>query len=298
MKKNIWKIYCLILVLCFSIVACSPVSNESKNNSTSETTREQATVTKAERVVALTSLTADITYQLDSSKLVGIVGSRLLKQDKRFTNLPIVSQGRTQPNLEKIVALKPDLVIGSKGFSDRILSKLEELGIKTISTSLGSWKDLEQVTTTLADALAVNPQALLDSYKSYIPNNFQSNTSTLVLVSRQPILAPNKKSWAGDLLAKFQAKNLAGDLQGSSPIGGYVTLSAEKVLQANPEIILLVDPGQQGIEEQLKAEPFWRELQATKNDRVYTFDYYGLVNPGSLAKIREACQKLEKILSS
>ncbi|WP_088241452.1 ABC transporter substrate-binding protein [Calothrix rhizosoleniae] len=298
MKKNIWQFFCLILVICFSVIACSQTSNDSKQNSISEANTEQATVTKAERVVALTSLTADITYQLDSTKLVGIAGSRLLKQDKRFTNLPTVSEGRTQANLEKIVALKPDLVIGAKGFSDRVLTKVEELGIKTITTSLNSWEDLEQVTKTVADAIAANPQPLLASYQSYIPDNFKSDASTLVLVSRQPILAPNKKSWAGDLLAKFQAKNLAADLQGSSPFGGYVTLSAEKVLQANPEIILLVDPGQQGIEEQLKVESFWKELQATQSNRVYVFDYYGLVNPGSLAKIKEACQKLEQIFSS
>ena len=57
-------------------------------------------------------------------------------------------------------------------------------------------------------------------------------------------------------------------------------------------------PGQQGIEELLKAEPFWRELQATQNDKVYVFDYYGLVNPGSLTKIQETCQKLQQIFSS
>ncbi|MEL6929845.1 MAG: ABC transporter substrate-binding protein, partial [Cyanobacteria bacterium J06600_6] len=126
----------------------------------------------------------------------------------------------------------------------------------------------------------------------------KSNTSTLVLVSRQPILAPNKDSWAGDLLAQFQAENLVADLQGNSEFGGYVTLSAEKVLEANPETILLVDPGRENIEEQLKSEPFWQELEATKSENVYVFEYYGLVNPGSLAKIEESCQQLSQIFNN
>ena len=68
-------------------------------------------------------------------------------------------------------------------------------------------------------------------------------------------------------------------------------------MQANPEIILLVDLGQEGIAEQLKAEPFWQELKATQSDNVYVFDYYGLVNPGSLTKIQEVCQQLAQIFS-
>lgn len=284
-------------MLCLSIVACSPISSETKTNSVAETTIPQTPVTRVERVVALTSLTADIIYRLDATKLVGISGSRLVKQDPRFTNLAKVSEGRTPPNLEKIVALKPDLVIGAEGFSARTLNKLEELGIKTISTNVDSWSALEQVTKTLAKAIAANPQSLLQQYQTYLPKDNKSGASTLVLVSRQPILSPNKNSWAGDLLKQFQAQNLAGDLQGGSQFGGYVTLSAEKVLQANPEIILLVDPGQEGLAEQLKAEPFWQELRAIQSDNVYVFDYYGLVNPGSLAKIQEVCQQLAQIFS-
>lgn len=288
------KISFLALLLCL-LISCN--STVDSNDSGSEPTKQQASDNQAERVVTLSSLTADIIYQLDSTKLVGISGSRLTKEDPRYT-VPTVSEGRTPPDIEKIVALKPDLVIGAEGFSDRTLSKLEELGIETLSTNIDSWQALEEVTTTLADAVAADPQPLLQQYQSYLPNTVQSGASTLVLVSRQPILAPNKNSWAGDLLNQFKVDNLAADLQAGSQFGGYVTLSAEKVLQANPEVILLVDPGQEGIEELLKAEPFWKELKASQSENVYVFDYFGLVNPGSLAKIEEACQQLAEIFSS
>ncbi|MHC5832769.1 MAG: ABC transporter substrate-binding protein, partial [Nostoc sp.] len=95
-------------------------------------------------------------------------------------------------------------------------------------------------------------------------------------------------------LAKFQTKNIAADLQGKSPIAGYVTLSAEKVLEANPEVIILVNPPQgnssAALLDSLKKEAFWQQLQATKNNRIYVFDYFGLVNPGSIDAIEKACQ--------
>jgi iron complex transport system substrate-binding protein len=119
----------------------------------------------------------------------------------------------------------------------------------------------------------------------------------LILVSRQPILSPNKNSWAGDLLTKFQTKNLAAELQGNSPVAGYVTLSPEKILQQNPETLLIVEPLGENLLAEFKAESFWKQLKATQSDRVYTFDYYGLVNPGSIDKIEEACTKLKQVLT-
>jgi iron complex transport system substrate-binding protein len=207
-----------------------------------------------------------------------------------------MNEGRTPPDLEKIVALEPDLVIGAEGFSDQTLSKLEELGIKTIATNIDSWESLKEITKTLASAIGSDPEPLLQEYDTYLPTNntnADTNPSTLVLVSRQPILAPNKNSWAGDLLSQFPVTNLAAQLQGSSPVGGYVTLSPEKILESNPDTLIIVDPSREGILEQLKKEAFWKNLKATQQNQVYVFDYYGLVNPGSLEKIKTASQQLE-----
>ena len=88
------------------------------------------------RVVALTSLTADLINTISKDSLVGIPGSSILKKNKDFDSIPIVSSGRMPPDLEKILSLKPDLVIGAKGFHDRPLSKLNSLGINTLSTTI------------------------------------------------------------------------------------------------------------------------------------------------------------------
>ena len=135
----------------------------------------------------------------------------------------------------------------------------------------------------------------MQKYQTFLPENVGTSPTTLVLVSRQPILAPNKNSWAGDLLVKFGINNLGAELQGNSAISGYVTLSPEKILEANPEVILLVDTGDD-IREQFKSEPFWSQLKATQTNQIYVFDYYGLVNPGSVAKIAEACDRLKQLL--
>lgn len=287
------KIPLIILAFLVLLTACNMLTSQTPV-STSSPTPTQTKPTTTARVVALTSLSADIIHRLDQTKLVGISGSRLLRQNPALATLPQVSEGQTPPNVEKIVALKPDLVVGASGFHDQILDRLKATGIRTLATQVTNWRSLHKLTRTLAAEIGANPEPLLQSYESFLSTKPTQAASTLVLVSSQPILAPNKTSWAGDLLTQFQIPNLAADLQGNSPQRGYVTLSPEKVLQANPEILILVDVGNGAIDK-LKSAPFWNTLNAVANDRVYTFDYYGLVNPGSIDAIEQACEQLQKI---
>jgi iron complex transport system substrate-binding protein len=281
------------ILLSFLLLACSTASTQQPLGTNINQN------TSAKKVVALSSLAADIISQLDQTKLVGIAGSKLFKDRPQFQKLPRVSEGQNPPNLEKIVALKPDLVIGAEGFSNQTTDKLKQLGIPIYLTQVKTWESLEEITKTLAKAIDADPQPLLNRYQTFLPEKQNPTLSTLVLVSRQPILAPNKNSWAGDLLEKFSTINVAASLQGSSPIGGYVTLSAEKVLQVNPDVIIVVNSPQQtdaALLDSFKKEAFWKELKATKNNRIYVFDYYGLVNPGSIDAIEKACKQLKQVL--
>lgn len=253
--------------------------------------------TSAQRVVTLTSLTTDIVSRLDESKLVGRPDNKLLNGNQQLSKIPTVSQGQTQPNLEKIVALKPDLVVGAVGFHEQTIQKLNQLGINTLIVQVNSWSKLEDVTRLLAKYINADPAPLLKKYQDILSSKLALSPSTLVLVSAQPILAPNKNSWAGDMLNQFNMRNLAAQLQGESPIPGYMSLSPEKILQADPEIIIVTNMGGDELIQQLKTQSFWSSLRAVKNNRVYTFNYYGLVNPGSIDAIEQASTKLKQVLS-
>ena len=279
----------VIILLTLLPLGCTP-ENPTTDTATNEATPEAPVAT---RVVALSSITADIIHRLDSTRLVGIAGSRLLDQNEAFQDIPRVSAGRTQPNLEKIVALEPDLAIGAAGFHDQVLEKLQSLGIETMTTELDNWQALAELTRRLGTAIQADPEPLLRSYQQCLPSQPPpQEISTVVLVSRKPFLSPNKVSWAGDLIGRFGAASLTAELQGQSPIKGYVTLSPEKVLQFNPEVFILVNFEGENIDE-FKSEPFWKDLRAVINDRVYLLDYYGFVNPGSLDAIARACQQLK-----
>ena len=117
-----FKIFFLIClsINAFTFELLANQNNHKKNNSTHD---------KKLRIVAMTSLSADLLNRISPGSLVGIPGSSLFVKNKQFDNIPIISRGRMPPNLEKIISLQPDLVIGAEGFHDRSLSRLNSLGI-------------------------------------------------------------------------------------------------------------------------------------------------------------------------
>lgn len=294
------------IVVSSALFACAPTtetvapsvdssigSTEKSGSSAGNNSSAAEVIESAERVVALTSLSADLAASLASKKLIGIPGGGVLAEDSRFATIATVSEGRSEPDLEKIIDLRPDLVIGAKGFHDKALQRLSDLNIPVLTTEIDSWENLRSFTTRLAAILEADAQPLLARYDACLANPPAGNPSALVLVSRQPILAPNKDSWAGDFLAQLNIHNLAADLQSESEFDGYVMLSAEKVIEADPDSVMIVDTGEDLLA-QLKAEPFWSQLKATKESNVFSFDYFGLVNPGSVASIEATCKQLKQ----
>lgn len=302
--RNQFIVSSFSMLLCLLLSSCAttlPGADQATPSIPVENTQRNANpdgerTTVANRVITLSSLTTDIVYELDRTKLVGMGGSSLFRQDSRFQTLPRVSEGRTPPNLEQIVALQPDLVVGAGGFHDQTLQKLREVGIPTLSTEVDNRQSLEELTKTLAQAIGADPEPLLTRYREWSAQLPVQSPSTLVLVSNQPILAPNKQSWAGDLLTQFNAPNIVADLQSQGQFQGYVTLSPEKVLEANPEVLILVNAPGANLKQQLETQPFWKDLNAVKNNRVYVMDYFGIVNPGSLTSIEQAYSELKQIL--
>ena len=254
---------------------------------------------KVNRVVALTSLSADLVNYISNESLLGIPGSSLLKNKNSFSNKTVISSGRMPPDLEKIIKLKPELVIGSKGFHDKTLKSLDKLGVKTLSVRIVNFNDLEKLSSDIQRLLDKKVKLVLEDI---IPDcyNLDNNGKTykdkdlIVLVSSKPILSPNSNSWAGNLINRFGYINLTAKLESKGQFKGYVNLSPEWVIDSNPSNLITINtPGTN--DEQYKQMSIWNNLKAVNDKKVFPFDYYGLINAGSLNSINKACQKLSSI---
>ena len=250
------------------------------------------------KVVALTSLSADLITNISKETLVGIPGSSILKKNEELKDIPIVSSGRMPPNIEKIISLKPDLVVGAKGFHDKTLSKLNDLGIDTVYTSITNFEDLEQLHNNLAlklNATKIKPlDKILDNCYLINNENDSSKKNIVALVSSRPILSPNQNSWAGNLISKFKLENLAAEITSKTEFKGYVNLSPEWLLKSQPENLLVIKTPGSDLS-QYESISIWNDLKAVNDNKIFTFDYYGLINPGGLKVINQACKKLSSI---
>ena len=254
---------------------------------------------KVKRIVALTSLSADIVSNISNNSLVGIPGSSLFKNNNDFKNKIIVSSGRNPPNIEKIIKLKPDLVIGSKGFHDKTLKNLNKIGVETLSATISNFNDLEKLSSDiqilLDNKVKLDLSRLIPNcYNLGIKSKLDKNKEILVLVSSKPILSPNSKSWAGNMISRFGYINITSELDSKSQFKGYVNLSPEWVISSKPSNIIIINtPGSN--DSQYKQMSIWNDLPAVMNNKVFAFDYYGLINAGSLSSINKACLKLSSI---
>lgn len=252
---------------------------------------------RAKRVVSLNSLGADIVFKLDQTKLVGRPGTQLLEGDDKLSQVPTISQGQMLPELEKITSLNPDLVICSVGFHSGLAKKLEQQGIHVLLTHTDSWLDLKSLTETLAGFIEANPEQLLNKYESMLGSKLTDTPTTLVLVAKDPILAPNKGSWASDMLYQLGINSPTYELQSSSSRRGFALLSPEQIKTEDPEVLIVISTESEPLIEYYNSQPFWNDLKAERNNRVYLFDYYGLIIPGSIKAIEETINKLKLIYS-
>ena len=277
----------IILFLFLSLISFS-CSNKNQLN------KSNKTLDRKEGIVSLNSLSADIVHTLAKDKLIGIPGSSILRKNENLKNITTISEGRTPPNIEKIISLNPKLVIGSEGFHDKTLDKLEQLGIGVLSTKVNSWPSLINLIEDISELTNSDSQRVYEKLDSCFIEASPKNKKVVVLVSTKPLLSPNNESWAGSLLEKFNLKNLTADLEGSGRMKGYLNLSPEWLIKEEPDNLILIRFGDEQYN-QYNSLPFWKDLKAVKNNNINYFEYYGLINVGSLNSINKTCEKLESL---
>tara|TARA_Y100001968_G_scaffold291288_2_gene295592 strand:+ start:1983 stop:2810 length:828 start_codon:yes stop_codon:yes gene_type:complete len=246
------------------------------------------------RIITLTSLSTDLVNEISPDSLIGVSGSKIIKDNKDYENKVLVTEGRNPPDLEKIISLKPTLVIGAKGFHDKSLNKLNSLGIKTIYTEIRNWDDLENLNNQLTNFIGKKTNKLSSLLADCYPKINRSRENIVVLATLKPLVSPNSRSWSGSLLERFNFNNLTANLDSKSAFRGYVNLSPEWLITKNPSKIIIINYPSQG-KSSLESLSYWKSLKAIEEKNVYDFEYYGLINPGSLNSINTACKKLSSI---
>ncbi|WP_394172518.1 ABC transporter substrate-binding protein [Guptibacillus hwajinpoensis] len=317
--KKLYSLLVLLLLVTGIMAGCG--SNEAQNNTNEgNTNTEQAENTEDSTfpVTITDALDQEVTIENDPERIVSLIPSNTeilfalgageeVVGVSDFANYPeetadIEKVGGMEFNLEKIISLKPDLVLahGSSAHnSEAGLQQLRDAGIKVVvvndATSFdevyNSMEMIGQATGEMeaAETTIRDMEKKLDEVKTKaeaISEDEQKNV--FVEVSPAPeIYSPGKNTFMDDMLTMIHAKNVTHDEE------GWPKVDQEAIIEANPDVIVTTyGYYTEKPVEQVMSRDGWQDVTAVKEKQV--FDVHSDLVTRSGPRLVEGVEELAK----
>ncbi|MDW5300467.1 MAG: ABC transporter substrate-binding protein [Sedimentibacter sp.] len=268
---------------------------------------QEVTITKnPERVVVLQNSLLEIWDQAGGT----VIGRVEESEDKIIENAMSaeVVGAVGSPSMEKVLSLKPDLVIVASSYAAQkeMIPVLEQSGIEVIGLDNDLLEDYYK-TVRLFTAITgredlyennVNEiQKGVDEIISKVPTD-KNYKAVILFATAKSITVRDSNTMVGEMLKDLNTVNIS---DAASDVTDTKTFSMEKIIQEDPDFIFVQTMGSdlEKIKERLKTEaldnPAWASLTAVKEDRyiVLPKDLY-LYKPNQ--RYPEAYEGLAKIL--
>ncbi|NSW91380.1 MAG: ABC transporter substrate-binding protein [Firmicutes bacterium] len=260
---------------------------------------------KPQRVVILMNSILDLWYMAGGTAIARVSGTE---------NVPPEAEGIEQvgnvgsPNIERIIALEPDLVIMTSTMAaHRELKDIfEQNRIKYLYVNYMvyddfiNYLDLFTRLTGREDIFKTEVAAIKDKVNNTIKKvSSQKKPKVLILfASSTSVKCELPSGLVGDMVNMLGADNIVKD----SPVkeDTKVEFSMERIVERDPDIILIttmgdVEKAKARIKEDIESNQAWAALRAVKEDNVHYLpkDLY-IYKPN--ARYPEAVENLAKIL--
>jgi iron complex transport system substrate-binding protein len=287
----------LLVLLVSQLGACnrpSPVPPRAARSVTDDLGRRVGADVAPRRIVSLAPSLTEMLFALGAAEQVVGVTS--------FCNYPREATGKTvvgdmvTPDIERILALKPDLVIISvEGNSQRTFAALERLGVRLFVSNPRDLNGVYKSMRAIGVLLHVEDRAthILDSLHTaeerLRASRVSARKTVLMLLSLQPLMAAGSDTFIDEVIALAGGTNAAANLRGNYPV-----LNREMLLRLDPDLVLY--PDDMGIDEvQVRTGfPEWHQLKAMQRGAVYRIDADLYLRPGP--RVFQAAAQLQEFL--
>lgn len=253
------------------------------------------TVTLAQspqRIVSLLpSLTETVCELGQCHRLVGV--DRYSNHPASVRKLPQTGGG-IDPNIEAIVALRPDVVLMAT--SSRGVQRLEALGLKVLALEPKKSSDAQRVMGKLGQLLEV-PDAdriwrAIDAGVAAAAQSLPPGARSLRVYYEVSAggYAAGTQSFIGEMMARLGVQNIV-----TPDLGPFPRINPEYVVRANPDLIMIGTRNVQGMEQR----PGWAGMRALREQRVCVFtadESDVLVRPGP--RMAEAARVMARCIAT
>ena len=230
---------------------------------------------RPDAIVSLSPTATEMLYAIGAGRQV-----KAVDDDSDYPKqAPMTKLSGFTPNAEAIAAYKPDLVVISNNI-DGITAKLNALSIPVLdlpaATNLSGvyaeFTELGAATGHVAQAKTEDSTLKADIKQIVTSEPAHAKPLTYYYeISTNPYYSVTSSTFIGSLLSLLGMKSIADAATGAAASGGYPSLSAEYILKANPDYIILADTGSTGGGQDaatVSARPGWSVLTAVKDKHI------------------------------
>lgn len=227
-------------------------------------------------------------------------GDRVVAVDD-FSDEPAAAKtkekvGGVKPNVEKIVALRADLVVSLK-ISDGSLERIAAQGIPVLVVDPKGLADATRTAELLGSAIGADGKGLARR----IQEGIDAVRAKAASVKKKRVFHevdasdPTKLYTAGPGSFIHDLIELAGGINiAAGAASPFPQLSAEEVIRQDPEVIVLGDAAYGTTAEQVQARPGWASITAVRTKRIVPADANLLHRPGP--RLPEAAEAYLRII--
>ena len=255
------------------------------------------------RVVTLSPSINEVVYALGVGDKV-VANTQYCTYPEETKNVPKIG-GYATVSLEKILKAKPTVVLG-QNYDQKLLNNLKSLGIKTLVFKTTTLDDIKNSIEVLGDYFDKKEKAkqLIQSINNSLLNidNIVENKKILLVVGPRKTLSnqiyiTGNHVYFEDVIKASGNKNAYFSKSKMQPV-----VNTEKIINMNPDIIVLLSPYLGGKDkEQKDLLALWQTLpvNASQNKDIYIIDkeYAGIPSNRVVYFIKDFKKILEDVRS-
>jgi iron complex transport system substrate-binding protein len=222
------------------------------------------------RVVSLAPSVTELLFALGAGdRLVGVTNR--CDYPPEATRIERVG-GFGKPNVEKLLALAPDLVVIAGPAGRDVSQALHKSGVRTLEVKIRSFEEMFQTLRQLGEAVGMSVQAdtliarMQAELQAVATQEVRGGRRTRVFVELwdRPLTTAGGPSFLDDVIERAGGVNVAHGLSQPHP-----RISAEQVIAWNPDVIVVAHMAHGGdAAEQMEERISWADIAAVRGQRI------------------------------
>lgn len=260
---------CLLLMLLVASATSLPVTDDMGYTTTIDS--------PPQRIVSLAPSNTEILFALGlGDRVVGV--TEYCNYPSEALEKPKVG-GYSTVSIEKVIALKPDLIVAAYGNGEALIGNLRSLGYPVIVLHPGTIEDVLSNIELVGKATGAqeNADSLVSGLRARIravereaqQSGFRPRTAHVIW--SDPIYVSGNGTFQDELI------RLAGGTNAFAHLDGWKTVGIEDFISASPEILIVnrgsgMGGGEDAIARNLREEQRFAGIPAIRENRVFLID--------------------------